>query len=145
MSRFIVSVVVTCVVALAAFAGAASAGPAQPGSIDECIPFFDYLVCFKGRSVGSDTFTPSGNYTFIDHSNIEYTITYVPTGEVTESTARNQTFGDLVRGSELQVHHFVAYTVLESSYAGGFTCRGVLQTVWANGELRHEMTQEKCS
>jgi hypothetical protein len=140
--KIIFSVVAASAVALGAFAGTASA---EVSTTNECVPFFDFVVCFEGRSVGNDTVTPSGNYTFISHSNICYTITYVPTGEVTEAQCSNGTYGDLVQGSELQVHHSVSYGVLTSSYAGGFTCRGVVQSVWANGELRHEFTNATCS
>lgn len=142
MPRMLVALVGACALALAALAGSASAGPAQTWSAEACYGFYDYQVCGAWRGVDSVTSAPSGNMVWTGHYTSEYTITYVPTGEVVQISRQKYNYGGLVKGSELQVLH--NESVGTTSY-GGITCKGVFRSVWANGQIRHEIGDFTCS
>jgi hypothetical protein len=129
-------------VVLAVAAAPAAAGPAVITSSEYCDTFSDYEFCSTWRSVSQFVVTPSDNLMWNYHSRSDYTVTYVPTGEVIQTGSNRWHDHGLTKKGES--HVISSSSVGEFSF-GNVTCSSRFTLHYANGEVRHENQEFNCS
>ena len=122
------------------FAQPVAAEPAEPYRTAGCVQFGSSTYCYEERGVVQTIESASGNikYTF----NGTYFYTLIRNGVVIYESESKSHYTFMAKDGEQQVSH----SREGSSYTyAGETCTVSYNTVFANGEIRHQDFQRECS
>jgi hypothetical protein len=122
------------------FAQPAAAAPAEPYHTGDCVQFGTDTYCYEEHGVVQTNESASGNTKYTFNGTFFYTLTR--NGVVIHEAESKSHSTFIVKDGEQQVSH----SRDDSSYTyAGETCTVSYNTVFANGEIRHQEFQRECS
>lgn len=122
------------------FAAPATAAPAEPYDVSRCQMVGVFEHCYTDRGVKQANVTPSGNIKITINGRNSTTVSYA--GEVIESYEEMYHLTIIHRHYDQQVGHLVR----RGSFSyGGTTCTYEDNIVYANGDVRHHLSNVECS